>query len=223
MAYRRTANVVRRLAERKAAILRAASELAEAGGMGAIQIVPVAGRADLAAGTVYRYFPSKDDLVAGLIAELAEQEVAAVRAAAAAAPGPLSAMAAVVATFAARALRRRRLTWAVLAEPVEPRAEAARLAFRGALAGEIGNRLRAAIQARLLPDQDVALTAGALTGALLEGLIGPLAPEEGAAPLRDRVQSITLLALRAIGVVDARARGLVVQTALPEAEEARSA
>jgi hypothetical protein len=30
------------------------------------------------------------------------------------------------------------------------------------------------------------------------------------------VQTVTLLALRALGVVDARARGLVVQTALPD-------
>jgi hypothetical protein len=29
------------------------------------------------------------------------------------------------------------------------------------------------------------------------------------------VQSLTLIALRALGVADARARGLVVQTALP--------
>jgi hypothetical protein len=33
------------------------------------------------------------------------------------------------------------------------------------------------------------------------------------------VQSLTLLALRALGIVDARARGLVVQTALPAVEE----
>ncbi|MDE2063469.1 MAG: TetR/AcrR family transcriptional regulator, partial [Bradyrhizobium sp.] len=33
--------------------------------------------------------------------------------------------------------------------------------------------------------------------------------------LRDAVQTVTLLALRAVGVMDARARGLVVQAALP--------
>ena len=36
--------------------------------------------------------------------------------------------------------------------------------------------------------------------------------------LRAAVQTLTLLALRGLGVVDARARGLVVQTALPETD-----
>jgi hypothetical protein len=33
-----------------------------------------------------------------------------------------------------------------------------------------------------------------------------------------RVQALTLFALRGLGVVDARARGLVVQTVLPSTE-----
>jgi AcrR family transcriptional regulator len=52
---------------------------------GAVQIVPVAERAGIAAGTVYRYFPSEDDLVAALVAVIAEQEIAAIRRTAAAA------------------------------------------------------------------------------------------------------------------------------------------
>ncbi len=35
------------------------------------------------------------------------------------------------------------------------------------------------------------------------------------AKMRDAVQTVTLLALRAVGVMDARARGLVVQAVLP--------
>ena len=50
-----------------------------------------------------------------------------------------------------------------------------------------------------------------------ESLVGPLAPEnlDDSAKLRDAVQTVTLLALRAVGVMDARARGLVVQAVLP--------
>ena len=44
--------------------------------MAAVQIVPVAQRAGIAAGTVYRYFPGKTDLVAALLAEIAEREIA---------------------------------------------------------------------------------------------------------------------------------------------------
>jgi hypothetical protein len=55
-------------------------------------------------------------------------------------------------------------------------------------------------------------------------LIGPLAPESSADEndARAAVQTLTLLCLRALGVVDARARGLVVQTVLPAAEEANA-
>jgi DNA-binding transcriptional regulator YbjK len=45
MAYRRTANVVRRLNARYDAIVTAAQEAAAEGGMAAVQIVPVAERA----------------------------------------------------------------------------------------------------------------------------------------------------------------------------------
>jgi AcrR family transcriptional regulator len=221
VAYRRTENVIRRLAAREEAIVAAARVAAAEGGMGAVQIVPVAERAGIAAGTVYRYFPSKTELIAKLVGVVSEREIGAVRRAADAAPGPLSALAAAIATFAARALRNRRLAWAVIAEPVDAEVDAVRLTYRRTLAAELEKRVRAAIQGGHLPDQDAAVAAPALVGALLEGLIGPLAPTQANEPAKSRaaVQTLTLLALRALGVVDARARGLVVQTVLPTLEE----
>jgi AcrR family transcriptional regulator len=218
MPYRRTENVVRKLAARHDAILAAACETAAEGGMAAVQIAPVAARAGIATGTVYRYFPSKTELVAALVAALCEREVAALEGAAKAAPGPLSALAAAISAFAARALERRRLAFALLAEPVEPEIDGARAAYRQALAGEFEKLIRKALEAGRLPDQDAALAAPALLGALVEGLIGPHAPAapDDPAKARARVQMLTLFALRALGVVDARARGLVVQTVMPQ-------
>lgn len=216
MPYRRTENVIRRLAAREKAILDAARAEATAGGMAAVQIAPVAARAGIATGTVYRYFPAKADLVSQLIADVAEGELDAMRAAADAAPGPLSALAAAIATFASRALAERRLAWAVMAEPAEPEADAARREFRAALASELQQRMRVAIARGYLPEQDVTIAAPATVGALLEGLIGPMAPDVGrdAVRAREAVQTATLLCLRALGVVDARALGLVAQLAL---------
>src|SRR5712675_2153301 len=194
MPYRRTENVVRKLAARHEAILQAARDLAAEGGMAAVQIAPVATRAGIAAGTVYRYFPSKIELVAALVEALSAAEMAALQRAGDAAPGPVSALA---------------------AEPVEPELDGARVGYRRALAGAIEARVRTALAAGHLPDQDVAVTAPALVGALIEGLIGPLAPRpaaDAAAAARVQAQALTLLALRALGIVDARARGLVVQT-----------
>jgi AcrR family transcriptional regulator len=221
MPYRRTENVVRRLAARQDAIVAAARAVASEGGMAAIQIAPIAARAGIAAGTVYRYFPGKTELVGALIANAAALELAAARRAADAAPGSLSALAAAIATFATRALRHRRLAFALIAEPVDADIEALRLGYRGAFVAEIAARIRAAIEDRHLPEQDVALAAPALVGALLEGLIGPFAPEAADDPVQARaaVQTLTLFALRALGVLDAHARGIVVQTVLPPETE----
>src|SRR5215470_2859559 len=212
MPYRRTENVARRLAEREKTILGAAQSIVGEKGMGAVQIAAVAQRADIAAGTIYRYFPSKNDLVAEVIAA-ACRELIAMHAAGDAAPGPLSAVAACVAAFAARALHDRRLAWAIMAEPIDPDIDALRLNFRRAIAAELEMRIKIAIAEDHLPDQDVRVAALAVIGALLEGLLGPLAPQTENA--REGVQAMTLFALRALGVVDARARGLVAQCELP--------
>lgn len=214
MPYRRTENVVRRLAARHAAIIAAAHAAASEGGMAVVQIAQVAQRAGIAAGTVYRYFPGKTDLVAALLAEIAAREVGAVRKAATAAPGPLSALAAAIMTFATRALRERRLFFAAIAEPVDAELDAARLSFRRSLAEEFSGLIATASAGGHLPAQDTALSGPALLGLVVEALIGPLAPDT-AGRERDVVQALTLFALRALGVADARARGLVVQTALP--------
>jgi AcrR family transcriptional regulator len=222
MPYRRTDNVARKLAARQQAILTAAQELAGEGGMAAVQIAPVAARAGIAAGTVYRYFPAKTDLIAALVTAVSAQELAALRRAADAAPGPMSALAAALTTFAARALAHRRLAFALLAEPVEPEVDAVRLSYRAALVHEVQARLQTALADARLPVQDVAVVAPALIGALIDGLVGPLAPAAAAdaAQTRAQVQTLTLFALRALGVLDARARGLVVQTVLPRHEPA---
>jgi AcrR family transcriptional regulator len=179
--------------------------------MAAVQIAAVATRAGIAAGTVYRYFPAKTDLVAALLAEITDSEIGALRRAAADAPGPLSGLSAAIITFAARALRDRKLSFATIAEPVDAELDTARLAFRKSLAAEFAGRITSAIAEGRLPQQDVEVAAAGITGLLIEGLIGPLAPDPSGRE-RDLVQSLTLAALRSLGVPDARARGLVVQT-----------
>jgi hypothetical protein len=85
------------------------------------------------------------------------------------------------------------------------------LSYRRSLAAEFAQLITAAAKGSHLPDQDAALSAAALVGVLVEGLVGPLAPD-AAGRERAVVQSIALVALRGLGVADARARGLVVQT-----------
>ena len=215
MPYRRTENVERRLAARHAAIIAAAHEAASEGGMAAVQIAPVAQRAGIAAGTVYRYFPGKSDLIAAVLAEISAREIGALRRAAANAPGPLSALACVIMSFAARALRQRRLAFATIAEPIDAALDPIRLKFRKLLVDEFATRIAAAIGSGHLPEQDASLAATGLLGLLVEATIGPLAPQSGGRD-RDVVQALALTALRALGLADARARGLVVQTTISD-------
>lgn len=218
MAYRRTERVIQRFNERRDDIVQAAVALAAESGMEAVQIAQVAARAGIAAGTVYRYFPAKSDLVAALIGFIADRELSAIRRAARDAPGPLSALAAAIVGFAARAMREPRLMWTALAATEGSEADAARRAAQRALLAEFKEMIEAAVAGAGLPEQDAALAAASLYGMVMEALVGPLAgpfPDEKSA--RAAIQGTALIALRSIGVLDARARGLVVQAPWPQA------
>ncbi|MEX2393839.1 MAG: TetR family transcriptional regulator [Actinomycetota bacterium] len=58
---------------RRQRVLAAAMDLAKEGGYEAVQMRDVASRADVALGTVYRYFASKDQLLAAVWAEWREE------------------------------------------------------------------------------------------------------------------------------------------------------
>ena len=56
-------------AARRARVVRAARELGAEGGYDAVQMRDVATRADVALGTIYRYFPSKDALLLAVMVQ----------------------------------------------------------------------------------------------------------------------------------------------------------
>jgi AcrR family transcriptional regulator len=213
MAYRRTERESARLAARHDAIIEAARSLASGSGLAAVQIAAVAERAGIAAGTVYRYFPSKEDLVAAVIKNTVDRQVAAIRTAAAASPGALSGLAAALMGVAAETLRTRRLAFALLAETEGDGSAAA----RERIGGEFETLIRAAVADGQLPAQPSAASASAVLGAMVEGLAGPhvVAALPGAATERAAVLEMTLFTLRALGVADKRARGLVLTARAP--------
>jgi AcrR family transcriptional regulator len=175
MPYRPTERTEARRAQTREQIVRAAQALIARGGYREAQVAAVAAHAGVATGTVYRHFPSKAELFAEVFRRASQREVDATRAAADDAGGPArQRIAAAVETFARRALRGRRLAWALLAEPVDPAVEVERLTFRRAYAAAFADWLRAGVAAGELPAQNVDLTAAALVGALGEALVGPL-------------------------------------------------
>lgn len=198
MAYRETPRTEARRAETRGRIVAAARELIARGGYGEATVAAVAARAGVAVGSVYRHFPSKSELFAEVFREASQREVDAMGAALAG-PGPAAErVAAGVAVFAERALRGRRLAWALLAEPIDPGVEAARLAFRRAYRDQLAAVLREGIAAGELPPQDPEATAAALVGAIGEALVGPLSPT-AAGDAGPAISSLTDFCTRAIG------------------------
>jgi AcrR family transcriptional regulator len=197
VAYRPTERTEARRTAARDRIVRAALELVARGGYREAQVAAVARRAGVATGTVYRHFPSKADLLTEVFRVASQHEVDAV-AAATAAPGATAPdrIAAAVETFARRALRGRRLAWALLAEPVDPAVEAERLQFRRAYAEVFAAAVRDGIAAGELPDQDAAFTATALVGAIGEALVGPLSPTGAAADADALVANLITFSLR---------------------------
>lgn len=184
-------------------LLAAARQLIEEGGYGAAPVVAIADRAGVAAGTLYRHFASKEELFVEVFRSVCAREERAMRAAAAAMPAQASAaetLETVLATFAARALANPRLAWALIAEPVDPRVDAERLAYRERYAAVIAEGLRAGIAAGELPEQNVELTAAALVGGCGEALVGPLSPVGRRGPDTDEiVGALRTFARRAVG------------------------
>jgi AcrR family transcriptional regulator len=181
VAYRPTERTEARKAAARQGIADAARELIAHGGYGEAQVAAVARRAGVATGTVYRHFPSKSELFAEVFRNASRHEVEAVIAAAAdrgdTAAGRISTA---VETFARRALRGRRLAWALIAEPVDPAVEAERLVFRRAYRDAFAEVIESGVASGELPEQDPLISAAALVGAIGEALVGPVSPTTAA-------------------------------------------
>jgi AcrR family transcriptional regulator len=200
MAYRPTERTEARRAEVRGRITGAARDLIAHGGYAEAQVAGVAERAGVAVGTVYRHFPSKAELFAEVFREASQHEVEAMREAVGAAGEPASErVAAGVEIFARRALRGRRLAWALMAEPVDPLVEAERLEFRRRYRDLLAGVLREGIAAGELPSQDPELTAAALVGAIGEALIGPLSPTGSGGDPEPAIGSLLDFCRRATG------------------------
>jgi AcrR family transcriptional regulator len=208
MAYRSTERTETRRAEIRERITTAARELIAEGGYIAAQVATVADRAGVAVGTVYRHFPSKSDLFACVFREASQHEVDAMRAAVEASHGPAAdRIAAGIETFARRALRGKRLAWALLAEPVDPAVEAERLHFRHSYRDLMAEVIAEGIEAGDLPEQDVDATAAALIGAIGETMLGPLSPTANGGDPEALIASLINFCTRAIGEEPAHVDG----------------
>jgi AcrR family transcriptional regulator len=177
MVYRKTDNVEARLADNRKRILEAARTLVSEGGWPEAQVSHVAAAAGLATGTVYRYFPSKADLCVEVLSSVSQREVDVLDAIANASEPAGQRLHAAVGTFVSRAMRNRRLAYALIAEPCDAEIDEARLTYRHAISKQIMRIVRDGQESGAFrADLDPSIAATVIVGGFMEGLIGPLSP-----------------------------------------------
>lgn len=165
-----------RAISKRAEILRAARQVVAEGGFRDLQMNAVAAAAGVAVGTIYRYFPSRAELCAAVVSVTSQRELDVLTAVAETddpAPGKLRDA---VAVFAARAMRGRRLAYALIAEPIDPEVEGTRLRYRRAIAAVFEGIIAEGIAEGAFRGVDAKVAGACVVGAFMEGLIGPLAP-----------------------------------------------
>ena len=158
-------------------ILNTARKLVAKTGFREVQMSAIADAAGIAIGTLYRYFPARTDLMAEVVAMVAQREVDVVKEVATREGTSADRLGTAAWTFASRALRGRRMAHALVAEPVEPEIEASRLTYHRALANVFRGIIEEGIAAGEFPAQDAIASADCIVGCLFEGLVSPLTSE----------------------------------------------
>jgi AcrR family transcriptional regulator len=198
MPYRRTDKVEARLAGDRERILRTARQLVTEGGFREAQIAAVAAMAEIGIGTIYRHFPSKADLFAEVVSAVSRREIEVVRRIAESGGPASQRLADALRAFATRALRNPGLANAMIVEPAEPAVDEVRLRYRLALGRALAGIQADGVDAGERPGQAVDAAAACVVGALLEGLVGPLAPAARGGDGSRLVDAIVTFCLRAV-------------------------
>lgn len=208
MAYRETEHTKAKKAHTRQRLLKAARALVAEGGFAAATAAAVAKRSEVAAGSIYRHFPNKAELVAEVFRYATEHEVEMVYQGTQTDASCAQRLQAGLTVFAQRALQGPRLAYALIAEPVDPRVEEERLKYRLAYAEIFEDLIRDGMAGGEFASQDPALSAAALVGILSESLIGPLflqsdaASDDSADDTQDQallISELSALCLRAVG------------------------
>jgi AcrR family transcriptional regulator len=179
MPYRPTEKTEARRVATRERIVSAALDLVAHGGYASAGIHPVAARAGVAVGTVYRHFPSKGDLFAEVFRRASQPELDVVVEVTQGDRPATERLAAAAEAFCRRALAGPVLAYALIAEPVDPAVESERLRFRIGYRDAFAQVLEDGVRVGELRPHDSATVAAALVGALAESLVGPLSTANG--------------------------------------------
>lgn len=216
MPYRPTDKTVARKAEVRSRLLACATQIVATEGFGGLTIVAVARAADIATGAVYKHFESKAQLCTEVFRLATEKEVAHVRDAVARSGTPTQRLLDAISVFAHRAIRGRRLAYALIAEPVDTAVDAERLHYRRAYAEVFRALVEEGMRCGEFPVQIASVSAAALVGVIAEALVGPLASIQSNQPdlgEHELVSSIQQFCVRAVALHNPKPYPNQVQTA----------
>lgn len=175
--YSKATARIEQLTATRTRIIEAARDAVALGGWQGAQIALIAARAGVATGSVYRYFDSKADLYAHVLAVVSQREVDVITTIIDSEGSASQRLADVIHAFSTRAIRSRRLAYALIAEPCEPKIDAARLKYRAAVSDQIARVIGDGIMSGEFIAVDENIAAACITGAFMEALVGPLAPD----------------------------------------------
>ncbi|MER5443747.1 TetR/AcrR family transcriptional regulator [Streptomyces sp. NPDC002790] len=198
MAYRKTPAEIRRLETAREHLVACATSVVAEVGWAQASVTAVADAAGIAAGSVYQHFPSKAALAVEVFRRAAAREVTVIGEVLQGDGDPVLRLRRGVEVFARRALENRGLAYALLAAPADPKVGAERLDYRRRYHALFAEVVHEGMVAGLLPKQDGAITAAALTGAIGEVLVDPLAAHDEAAT-GELLAELTAMALRCAG------------------------
>ncbi|MBU2953225.1 TetR/AcrR family transcriptional regulator [Marinobacter sp. F3R08] len=178
MAYRETEKMRQRKAEARKRIVACTYQCVAEGGFRSARVTRIAGLAGVATGTIYRHFESREDLFAEIFRLATQREVDKVAEALNSDGNAAERLEWALRQFAERALKGPTMAWALIAEPVDPKVEEERLAYRKAYADLFETAIREGIEEGCIPDQNARQSSTCLVGAIAESLVGPLSPTQ---------------------------------------------
>lgn len=178
MAYRETEKMRLRKAAARQRIAECTYQCVAEGGFRNAKITRIAELAGVATGTIYRHFESKEDLFAEIFRLATQREVDKVVEALATEGSATERLEKALRQFAERALTSPMMAWSLIAEPVDPKVEVERLAYRKAYAGLFEQAILEGIKEGGIPDQNARQSSTCLVGAIAESLVGPLSPTQ---------------------------------------------
>lgn len=177
MPYRRTDSVEARLADNRVRIVDATLQVVSEAGWREATIAAIASAAGLATGSIYRYFPSRTDLFIEAFHEVSRHLQSLVEQVLTGDEPVLQRLQAAVSLISMRSLRGPRLSYAMIAEPVDAAVEEVRLGYRRTFERAFEALLAEGVARGELPAQNTSVAAACLVGAFFGAIAGPVAPE----------------------------------------------